>query len=117
MWDCVACAGSRLLTGVFDPDRARTSPVACSPRRAGSRRGERLRSGERGRFPSAELLAALTEAGHAALGRPEEVPEVVSAPDVTTVVDGRVVVAEGRHALGDVGELLHRAIEPLWAEE
>jgi formiminoglutamate deiminase len=108
--------------------------------------GERLRSGERGRFAPAELLAALTEAGHAALGwpetgrlapgaradlvavalgsprtagaRPEEVPAVVSAPDVTTVVvDGRVVVAEGRHALGDVGELLRRAIEPLWAEE
>jgi hypothetical protein len=30
------------------------------------------------------------------------------------VVDGRVVVADGRHVLGDVGRLLSAAIEPLW---
>jgi cytosine/adenosine deaminase-related metal-dependent hydrolase len=38
-----------------------------------------------------------------------------AAADVhTVVVDGRVVVAEGRHVLGDVGRLLTEAIEPLW---
>jgi cytosine/adenosine deaminase-related metal-dependent hydrolase len=38
------------------------------------------------------------------------------AADVDTVlVDGRVVVRDGRHLLGDVGALLAAAIEPLWA--
>jgi cytosine/adenosine deaminase-related metal-dependent hydrolase len=37
-------------------------------------------------------------------------------PDVhTVVVDGRVVVRDGRHVLGDVGRLLREAVEPLWA--
>jgi hypothetical protein len=30
-------------------------------------------------------------------------------------VDGRVVVDEGRHVLGDVGALLREAVQPLWA--
>jgi formiminoglutamate deiminase len=107
--------------------------------------GERLRSGVRGRFAPAELVGALTAAGHAALGRPdagriapgapadlvavdpasprtagarpEELPLLAGAADVTTVVvDGRVVVSEGQHALGNVGELLRCAIEPLWGD-
>jgi hypothetical protein len=41
---------------------------------------------------------------------------VAGAGDVTTVVrDGRVIVDQGRHVLGDVGALLRQAIEPLWA--
>jgi cytosine/adenosine deaminase-related metal-dependent hydrolase len=37
-----------------------------------------------------------------------------TAADVDTViVDGRVVVRGGRHALGDVGSLLLAAIEPI----
>jgi hypothetical protein len=40
-----------------------------------------------------------------------------SAADVHTVVtDGRVVVSEGRHVLGDVGRLLTEAIAPLWGD-
>jgi len=107
--------------------------------------GERLRTGHRGRFAPAELVEALTGAGHAALGwpaggrialgvpadlvavdtssprtagvRPEEVPLAATAADVrTVVVDGRVVVSEGRHVLGDVGTLLREAIEPLWED-
>jgi hypothetical protein len=34
----------------------------------------------------------------------------------TVVVDGRVIVREGRHVLGDVGRLLADAIAPLWEE-
>jgi hypothetical protein len=34
----------------------------------------------------------------------------------TVVVDGRVVVSEGRHVLGDVGRLLVDAIAPLWED-
>jgi len=34
----------------------------------------------------------------------------------TVLVDGRVVVADGRHRLGDVGRLLSAAVEPLWAD-
>ena len=37
------------------------------------------------------------------------------AADVATVVvDGRVVVQDHRHVLGDVGRLLREAIELLW---
>jgi hypothetical protein len=32
------------------------------------------------------------------------------------VVDGRVVVEDGRHLLGDVGKLLADAIIPIWED-
>ena len=102
---------------------------------------ERLASGERGRFTPADLLAALT--AHGALGWPDagrlapgaradlvavaldtprtagadpaQVVAAASAADVdTVVVDGQVVVAGGRHVLGDVGRLLVEAVTPLW---
>jgi len=89
---------------------------------------ERLRSGKRGRFSSAELVSALAPAGHAALGWPEAgrlavgaaadlvavrldtlrtagaLPDqallVATGSDVdTVVVSGRTVVREGRHLL------------------
>jgi formiminoglutamate deiminase len=104
---------------------------------------ERLVTGARGRFRPAELVEALTVAGHSALGWPdagriapgqradlvavrtdsprtagctsEQLVMAAAAVDVqTVVVDGRVVVADGRHVLGDVGRLLRDAIEPLW---
>jgi formiminoglutamate deiminase len=104
---------------------------------------ERLFSLERGAFQPAELVDALTGAGHAALGWPEAGRLAVGAPadlvavrldsprtagtvaaqalyaatgsDVHTVVNaGQVVVQDGRHRLGDVGRLLTEAIEPLW---
>ncbi|MGH8904159.1 MAG: formimidoylglutamate deiminase [Egibacteraceae bacterium] len=104
---------------------------------------ERLATGRRGRFAPAELVDALTVAGHRALGwhdagriapgqradlvavaldsprtagaEPAQAVMVAGAADVETVViDGRVVVAGGRHALGDVGQLLRQAIAPLW---
>jgi formiminoglutamate deiminase len=104
---------------------------------------ERLASGRRGRFTPADLVEALTGAGHAALGWPDagrlapgaradlvevaldsprtagtdpaQLPGVAGGSDVrTVVVDGRIVVTEGRHVLGDVGAMLREAIEPLW---
>jgi formiminoglutamate deiminase len=102
---------------------------------------ERLSTGERGRFSPAELVAALTrhdllgwaDAGTIAEGQradlvavrldsartagclPDQIVTAAGAADVhTVVVDGRVVVREGRHVLGDVGALLAAAIEPLW---
>jgi len=104
---------------------------------------ERLITGERGRFRPAELVGALTVDGSRALGWPDagrlapgmradlaavrlDTPRtagcapgqavmVATAADVhTVVVDGRVVVSEGRHVLGDVGRLLTDAINPLW---
>jgi formiminoglutamate deiminase len=104
---------------------------------------ERLETGERGRFRPAELVEAMTVAGHRALGWPDagllapgqradlvavrldsprtagcaadQVVMAAAAADVhTVVVDGRVVVSEGRHRLGDVGALLTEAIAPLW---
>jgi len=103
---------------------------------------ERLNSLHRGRFTPAELLAAATrhdslgwpDAGSLTVGAradlvavrldsprtaggdPAQILLAASAADVdTVVVDGRVVVTGGRHRLGDVGDLLARAIEPLWA--
>ncbi len=104
---------------------------------------ERLSSGERGRFTPAELTTALTrhdllgwpDAGAIAVGQradlvalrrdtprtagcePDQIVTAAGAGDVhTVVVDGRVVVREGRHVLGDVGALLTAAIHPLWAD-
>ena len=103
---------------------------------------ERLATGERGRFAPADLVDALTVAGHAALGWPDagrlgvgqradlvavrldsprtagaapaQVVMAAGTADVhTVVVDGRVVVADGQHGLGDVGQLLRSAIAPL----
>jgi len=107
--------------------------------------GERLATGERGRFRPAELVDALTVDGHRALGWPDAgrlapgmradlvavrldsprtagcapdqaVPAAGAADVHTVVVDGLVVVAEGRHVLGDVGRLLSAAIAPLWED-
>ncbi len=103
--------------------------------------GERLMSLRRGRFSPAEILAAMT--AHDALGwdgagllaagaradlvavrldtprtagiDPAQVVLTAGAQDVDTViVEGRTVVAGGRHLLGDVGALLGAAIGPLW---
>lgn len=105
----------------------------------------RLVTGERGRFRPAELMEALTVAGHRALGwadagrlaagqradlvavatgtprtagaAPDQLVMAASAGDVhTVVVDGRVIVSEGWHVLGDVGRLLADAIAPLWED-
>ncbi len=104
---------------------------------------ERLASLRRGRFTSADLVAALTahdslgvaDAGRIEVGaradlvavrldtvrtagiEPGQVVHAASAADVDTVlVDGRVVVSGGRHRLGDVAAELSRAIEPLWED-
>jgi cytosine/adenosine deaminase-related metal-dependent hydrolase len=101
--------------------------------------GERLRTGQRGRFAPDELVAALTnhaslgwpEAGRIAAGAPADLvaidlssprtagclPEqavlAATAADVRTVVaNGRVVATDGRHELLDD---LGAAIEELWA--
>ena len=100
---------------------------------------ERLTTLQRGRFTPAELVTALTAAGHAALGWPEAgrispgslcdlvairldtprtaggLPEqavlMASAADVdSVVVGGRMIVRDGRHPRGDVGAMLESAI-------
>ena len=107
---------------------------------------ERLATGRRGRLSPAVLVDALTAHGHACLGwpdagriapgqradlvavgldgprtagmAPDQAVMVAGAADVhTVVVDGQVVVREGRHVLGDVGRLLADAIAPLWEEQ
>jgi formiminoglutamate deiminase len=103
---------------------------------------ERLASGQRGRFEPAELVDALTRAGQRSIGWTDAGQLLVgsradlvairldsvrtagtngsllaaSAADVHTVIaDGRVIVERGEHLLGDVGQLLGEAIDPLWA--
>jgi formiminoglutamate deiminase len=100
---------------------------------------ERLAALERGRFTTAELVEALTAAGHRSLGwedagrieegaradlvavrldtvrtagvAPEQIVFAAGAADISTViVDGNVVVDDGRHRLGDVAQLLRAAI-------
>lgn len=104
---------------------------------------DRLATLKRGRFAMSALVDSLTWAGHASLGwtgagrlapgqradlvalrldtvrtagvLPEQAVMAATAADVDTVlVDGRVVVAGGRHVLGDVGRLLGEAIAPLY---
>jgi formiminoglutamate deiminase len=105
--------------------------------------GERLRSGERGRFGPAALVTAATVAGHRSLGwpaggriavgspcdlvavRPDSPRTAGSDPDQlllsaaasdvdTVVVGGQVVVREGRHStLDPVGVGLARVIGEL----
>jgi formiminoglutamate deiminase len=106
---------------------------------------ERLATGERGRFHPSALVDALTVAGHRALGwtdagrieagqradlvavrldsprtagcSPDQLVMAAGTADVhTVVVDGRLVVSDGQHVLGDVGRLLAAAIEPLWED-
>lgn len=103
---------------------------------------ERLRTGRRGTVPPAALVDALTGNGHAALGWPETGRLEVGAPadfvaidtssvrtvgtdldqiamtagtaDVRMVViGGSTVVSDGRHILGDVGQLLADALQGL----
>ena len=103
---------------------------------------ERLAARERGRFTPHQLVAALTADGHRALGWPDagrleagaradlttvrldsprtagatpaQLVLAASAADVTSViVDGRTVVADGQHRLGDVGRLLVEAVARL----
>jgi formiminoglutamate deiminase len=102
---------------------------------------ERLSTGERGRFSPFELLVAATRNGYASLGWTGGIIETgavcdlvavgtstprtagaaldqlwlaATAADVSTVVVGGAVrVENGRHALGDVGELLNSAIARL----
>ena len=105
----------------------------------------RLVTRVRGRFRPAELVDAVTVQGHRALGWPDagriapgqradlvavrldsprtagaapgQLVMTAGAADVhTVVVDGRVVVSDGQHVLGDVGRLLAAAIEPLWED-
>jgi len=107
---------------------------------------ERLATLERGRFTSEQLLAAATahdtigwpDAGRLEVGAradlvavrldtprtggadPAQVLLAAGATDVdTVVVDGEVIVREGRHRLEDgrrLGAQLAAAIEPLWAD-
>jgi formiminoglutamate deiminase len=103
---------------------------------------ERLTTGQRGCFRVGELVEALT--GQRALGwndagrldagaradlvairldtvrtsgaDPAQALLAASAADIDTVlVDGRVIVRDGQHVLGDVAALLREAITPLWA--
>jgi formiminoglutamate deiminase len=104
---------------------------------------ERLASLQRGRFTVAEIIESLTEKGHQAIGwhdtgrievgmradlvavrldtvrtagvNPDQAVLAATAADVDTViVDGRTVVRNGEHVLGDVGAMLNSAIAPLW---
>jgi hypothetical protein len=97
--------------------------------------GERLRTGQRGRFTPTELGITLTR--HEGLGwheyhldlvavrtdsvrtagcAPEQVLLAATAADIhTVVVDGKIVARDGHHErLGDVGRLLDKAIGRLW---
>jgi cytosine/adenosine deaminase-related metal-dependent hydrolase len=103
----------------------------------------RLASRHRGRFTPAQLIDAMTRAGQCCLGWPDagtlevgaradlvavrldtvrtagidpaQVVMAATAADVhTVIVDGRLVVEQGRHRLGDIGRQLAEAIAPLW---
>lgn len=65
----------------------------------------------------ADLVAVRTDTPRTAGGDPAQIVFGAVAADVDTVVrDGETVVSGGRHRLGDVGELLQRAIAPFWKD-
>jgi formiminoglutamate deiminase len=104
---------------------------------------ERLASGERGRIPVPDLIHALTVAGHRSLGwedagaiavgqradlvciglgsvrtagsAADQALLAATAADVQAVIcDGRMIVRDGRHRLGDIGCDLQAAIRAAW---
>jgi formiminoglutamate deiminase len=106
---------------------------------------ERLASGQRARFDIEDLVTALTDDGQRSLAwtdagrietgaradltalrldtprtagtQPQQAILAATASDVhTVIVDGRLVVDDGRHVLGDIGRLLAEAIGPLWTD-
>lgn len=105
---------------------------------------ERLATGHRGTFTPVDLVSAATAAGHRSIGWPDagalvpgaradlvavrtdtvrtagtdpaQIVMVAGGADVdTVVVDGRVVVQGGVHRIGNVAELLERAVTDLRA--
>jgi formiminoglutamate deiminase len=94
--------------------------------------GERLRSGQRGRFQPNELVFAGTKGGidrnapcdlvavrtdtqRTAGAAPEQLVMAAMASDVDTVViGGKVVVRDGRHHTIDVGSALAEMIDTWW---
>ncbi|HEY4453929.1 MAG TPA: formimidoylglutamate deiminase [Pseudonocardiaceae bacterium] len=108
----------------------------------GLEHGERLRTGQRGRFAPVDLLVAAT--AHPSIGWPmlfevgapadfltvrtDTVRTAGCAPDqlimaatsadvATVVVNGRIVARDGHHdTIGDIGPLLAERIERLWGE-
>jgi cytosine/adenosine deaminase-related metal-dependent hydrolase len=59
----------------------------------------------------ADLVAVQLRSVRTAGSLPEQVVLAATASDVTdVVVDGRRVVQDGRHVLGDVGQLLRHAL-------
>jgi formiminoglutamate deiminase len=131
-------AGCRLSLG--SDQHALTDPFAEA---RGVEHGERLRTGQRGRFGPAELVAALGRGGHAALGLPggtlsvgapcdlvavrldsartagadpAQLVMAAAAADVSeVVVAGRVLVRDARHVeLGEPGPRLAAAISTVW---
>lgn len=136
----LSAAGARLCLGT--DQQAHTDLLAEAGRLEND---ARLASGQRGRFEPPFLVNALAPQGQSALGWPDagqlavgqradlvavaldtvrtagalpsQVVMVAGAADVRTVIrDGQVVVRDGQHRLGRVGELLAAAIEPLWAD-
>jgi formiminoglutamate deiminase len=133
-------AGCRLALG---SDQHVQADLLAEARLAESH--ERLATGERGRLAPGALVDALTADGHIALGWPDagriahgaradlvavaldrprtagtdpaQAVLVAGAEDVHTVVaEGRLVVRDGQHVLGDVGRLIADAIAALWEE-
>ena len=101
--------------------------------------GERVRSGQRGRFTPAHLIGIGTGGGYESLGRefsrygqcdlvavrtdtprtagcaPDQLVMAASASDVdTVVVGGKIVVRDGRHETIDVGAGLAALIDGWW---
>jgi formiminoglutamate deiminase len=129
----LADAGSPLCVG---GDQHATTDLLAEARAV--ELGERLATGQRGRFAPAELVTALTAAGHRALGWPDagrlevgghadlvavalDTPRTAGCDPAQVVMaaggaDVRTVVADGRVVVRDVGRLLADAIGPLWED-
>ncbi len=66
----------------------------------------------------ADLVAVRDDTTRTAGSRPEQILFSATAADVdTVVVDGHTVVEQGQHRLGDVGQLLREALDPLQRDD
>jgi len=65
----------------------------------------------------ADLVAVRLDTPRTAGSDPAQAVLTAGTPDVSTVISGGVpVVRDGRHRLGDVGQLLAAAVDPLWED-
>jgi formiminoglutamate deiminase len=113
-WNERLAGGAR---GRFTPPQLVDALTVAGHRALGWDDAGRIAPGQRADLVAVSAGSPRTAGTAGTAGTAASVVMVASAADVhTVVVDGRVVVRDHRHVLGDVGELLGKAVDAVWAE-